>query len=373
MNIALLGSTGSIGKQVLEVVKHHKDRFNIVSLAADTSSDLLLKQVHEFKPLAVSLISGEFGDKVPAGVEVFTGDDALTDAVIEDADLVFIAVMGFCGLKAVLKAIGMGKRVALANKESLVAGGELIMPLAKLMGVDIIPVDSEHSALWQCLNFQKRGYKRLIITGSGGALRDVPVEKLPQATPRKALAHPNWKMGDKITIDCATMMNKGFEVIETHWLFNAPPEKIEVIIHPQSIIHAMVEFDDNSVLCEMANPDMAQPIQLALTYPEKTISTLKPLDLLKIGRLDFKPVDLTRYPCFGLALESMKAGGTSCCTLNAANEMAVKAFLAGKIKFTDIYAVASRVLERAEKSAVSEESLYFADAEARRIAAEIIG
>lgn len=367
--IALLGSTGSIGRQVLDVVDRYPDKYSIVSLAANSNAKLLSEQIKKYKPIAAGLTDpvniGEIS-VLPKETTLYTGERALLHCVLSEADIVFVAVVGFCGLQAVLEAVNMGKTVALANKEALVAGGELVMPLAKSKNVEIIPVDSEHSAIWQCLSFDKeRQFKKIILTASGGALRDVPIENLSSVTPELALKHPNWKMGPKITIDCATMFNKGLEVIEAKWLFNAPLDKIDVLIHPQSIVHSMVEYADNALIAQLSVPSMDVPIQLALTYPERIKSGVEPLDLTK-QPLTFSAVDEKRYPCFNIALQAAKLGGVYPCAVSGANEEAVKLFLNGVISYTEIGDYLLYAADAVKQTEVTVESLAFTDGAARQ-------
>ena len=367
--IALLGSTGSIGRQVLDVVDRYPDKYSIVSLAAKSNAKLLSEQIKKYKPIAAGLtdpvnvreISG-----LPKETTLYTGERALLHCVLSEADIVFVAVVGFCGLQAVLESVNMGKTVALANKEALVAGGELVMPLAKIKNVEIIPVDSEHSAIWQCLAFEKeRQFKKIILTASGGALRDVPIENLSSVTPELALKHPNWKMGPKITVDCATMFNKGLEVIEAKWVFNAPLDKIDVLIHPQSIVHSMVEYADNALIAQLSVPSMDIPIQLALTYPERIKSGVEPLDLTK-QPLTFSSVDEKRYPCFKVALQAAKLGGVYPCAVSGANEEAVKLFLNGIISYTEIDDYLLYAADTVKQTEVTVEALAFIDGAARQ-------
>lgn len=367
--IALLGSTGSIGRQVLGVVDRYPDKYSIVSLAANSNAKLLSEQIIKYKPITAGLTDpvniGEIS-VLPKETTLYTGERALLHCVLSEADIVFVAVVGFCGLQAVLEAVNMGKTVALANKEALVAGGELVMPLAKSKNVEIIPVDSEHSAIWQCLSFDKeRQFKKIILTASGGALRDVPIENLSSVTPELALKHPNWKMGAKITIDCATMFNKGLEVIEAKWLFNAPLDKIDVLIHPQSIVHSMVEYADNALIAQLSVPSMDVPIQLALTYPERIKSGIEPLDLTK-QPLTFSAVDEKRYPCFNIALQAAKLGGVYPCAVSGANEEAVKLFLNGIISYTEIDDYLLYAADTVKQTEVTVESLAFTDGAARQ-------
>ena len=279
--------------------------------------------------------------------------------------------MGYAGLKAVKLAVELKKPVALANKETLVAGGGLIMPMAKKQGVDIIPVDSEHSAIWQCLNYNaEKEFKKIIITASGGALRNVPIEKLESVSASDALMHPNWNMGKKITVDCATMVNKGFEVLEAMWLFNAPREKIDVAIHPESIIHSMVEFKDGAVISQMGVPSMEIPIQLALTYPNRLDTATTPLEL-KGKTLSFMDVDLNRYPAFSVCNEAILKGGVYPCALSAGDEVVVELFLNGKIKYTEIPTYLEKVVEKTENLPLSFENLEYVDKTSRILVNEI--
>lgn len=368
--IALLGSTGSIGRQVLGVVDRYPEEYSVVALAANSSAKMLGEQIKKYKPLVAGLSdpanAAEITD-LPKQTSLYLGENALIHCVIPEADIVFVSVVGFCGLKAVLAALNMKKTVALANKEALVAGGELVMPLAAEKGVDIIPVDSEHSAIWQSLAFDKtRPFKKIILTASGGALRDLPIESLYSVTPEIALKHPNWNMGAKITIDCATMFNKGLEVMEAMWLYNAPLEKIDVLIHPQSIVHSMVEYADNALIAQLAVPSMDIPIQLALSYPDRKPSGVSALDLTK-EPLTFMQPDHKRYPCFDIAINAAKAGGVYPCAASAANEVAVKLFLSGKIKFGEIADYISYATDNTVQQTVTEESLAFTDYSARML------
>ncbi len=373
LNIALIGSTGSIGKQVLNVVDRYPNKFKIITMAAGSNVALFEEQVNKYKPEIACLNDSEKVFKIknlPKETCFYYGSNSAIHAVSEKADIVFVAVSGFAGLDVVKTAIELKKNVALANKETLVAGGEIIMPLAKKNGVKIIPVDSEHSAIWQCLEFnENKECKKLIITASGGAFRNLTKQELASVTASDALKHPNWLMGKKITIDCATMMNKGFEVIEAMWLFDAPYNKIDVLIHPQSIVHSMVEFSDGAVISQMGIPSMEIPIQLALTYPNRLETNLEPLNL--VGKtLEFKEVDKDFYPCFALTEEAIKLGANYPCALSGADEMAVELFLNGKIGFLDIPKSISYALEKTEKLDVNFETLHYTDKEARRLVLE---
>lgn len=374
IKIALLGSTGSIGRQVLNVVDRYPEKFKIVTMAAGSNAAIFNEQINKYKPTIATLSNPEKAveiTSIPNGTTVYYGENSLIHAITDDVDIVFVAVMGYSGLNAVKTAIEMGKNVALANKETLVAGGGLIMPLAKKHGVKIIPVDSEHSAIWQCLDFNEgKKFKKLIITASGGAFKNKSVSELETVTAKDALCHPTWQMGKKITIDCATMMNKAFEVIEAMWLFDTPIDKIDVVIHPESIIHSMVEFDDGGVIAQMGNPSMEVPIQLALTYPNRFNSDVEPLNL--IGKsLNFKEVDCEKYPCFPLAIEVIKKGGVYPCAMSAADEEVVKLFLEEKIKYLDIKRYLEYAISKVEDLPLSFENLEKVDKMSRNAVYEL--
>ena len=374
IKIALLGSTGSIGRQVLNVVDRYPEKFKIVTMAAGSNAAIFNEQINKYKPTIATLSNPEKAveiTSIPNGTSFYYGENSLIHAITDDVDIVFVAVMGYSGLNAVKTAIEMGKNVALANKETLVAGGGLIMPLAKKQGVKIIPVDSEHSAIWQCLDFNEgKKFKKLIITASGGAFKNKSVSELETVTAKDALCHPTWQMGKKITIDCATMMNKAFEVVEAMWLFDTPIDKIDVVIHPESIIHSMVEFDDGGVIAQMGNPSMEVPIQLALTYPNRFNSDVEPLNL--IGKsLNFKEVDYEKYPCFPLAIEVIKKGGVYPCAMSAADEEVVKLFLEEKIKYLDIKRYLEYAISKVEDLPLSFENLEKVDKMARKAVYEL--
>lgn len=360
-NIALIGSTGSIGRQVLEVVRKNPAKYKIVALAAQNPSVEFSRQVREFKPEHNALASTE-------------REAALAAADWESADVIFNAAGGFAGLEYSLKAIRAKKTLALANKETLVCGGEVVTRLAEKNGAEIIPVDSEHSAIWQCLNYDKKAqFKKLIITASGGAFRGKSQKELSSVTPAQALNHPTWKMGKKITVDSATLLNKGYEVIEAHVLFNAPYSKIETVIQPQSIVHSLVEFKDGAVIAQMGAPSMEVPISLALSYPQRIATSVEPLSFKKAFSLQFEPLNRKDYPLYDLAMTCAKEGGTLPCALNAADEVAVKAFLDGKIKFTAIYDVVAGVLSTTPRDeSVSFKQLEEVDKTARWKAQKII-
>lgn len=338
--ISLIGSTGAIGRQVLNVVRRHSDKFEIVSLSAGDNARLFFEQVKEFKPKVASLKKEpqNFEGEKYSGTEFFFGENAFTNAILSECDIVVVALVGFVGIIAVLDAINKGKDIALANKESLVVGGELVTRLAKEKGVKILPIDSEHSAVWQALSFDfEKPFSKIILTASGGAFRDKKTEELEFLTAKEALKHPNWQMGDKITVDCATLVNKAFEVIEARWLYNTSFDKISVIIHRESIIHSMVEFLDKSVIAQLSYPTMELPIALALSYPERITGDLKSLDFASLKTLTFEEPDRQKFPSLDLVINSGKTGKTYPSVANGANEQAVKMFLQNKIKFTDIH------------------------------------
>lgn len=365
-NIALIGCTGSIGRQTIKVAARYPDKFRIVAMAANTGGEVFVRQAAEVRPAFAALRQEGEAVPVPAGTRFARGESAFEEACsYADADVVLVAVTGFAGLKAALLAIAAGKDIALANKESLVAGGDLVMRLAAEKGVNVLPVDSEHSAVWQCLHFDgKAPFSRILLTASGGALRDVPLAELSSVTAAQALAHPNWDMGAKITIDCATMLNKGFEVIEAMHLYGAALSQIKVLIHRESVVHSLVEFADGAALAQLGVPSMELPIQLALTYPER-LPCCPPADLAAVGALHFSEVERGRYPCFFLALGCAEKGGAYPCILNAAGEVAVGAFLKGQIKYTQIAEIIEGALCAGELPYGSYAALEEADAAAR--------
>ena len=343
--LALLGSTGSIGTQTLDIVRAFPDKLRVVGLACDKSIDLLHEQVREFKPRYICC-NGSAREKAPLLAHGCQECDLDAMACDPDVDMVVTATIGDVALAPTLAAIQAGKTIALANKETLVMAGELVSKAAKAKGVPLLPLDSEPNAIWQCLRGEDSSVARLIITGSGGAFRDTPIAELADASPQQALNHPTWKMGQKITVDTATMMNKAFEVIEAHWLFDVPWEDIEVVIHPQSIIHSMVEFVDGSVKAQISPPDMHLPIQYAIFYPERLPNpSIRRFDPIATGALTFQPWDPERYPCMPMAIEIAKRGGTWPAALSGANDAAVELFLAGKIGFREIGVVIERALE----------------------------
>ena len=349
--VSILGSTGSIGRQSLDIVKHLNIR--VAALAAGTSVELMARQCREFQPELAVMATEESAAALKAmlpdlAIRVSWGEAGLIEAAtMEDADCVVTAVVGMLGLKPTLAAIRAGKRIGLANKETLVCAGELVMAEAKAYGVEIVPVDSEHSAIFQCLMGagEKREIKRLILTCSGGPFFGKSREELKSMTKDDALRHPNWAMGPKITVDSATLMNKGLEVIEAMHLYAMPLEQVDVVIHRQSIIHSMVEFVDGAVMAQLGVPDMRLPIQLAMTYPERKVCVAPDLDLLKCGALTFAEPDLEAFPCLKLAMECAKRGGNACAAMNGANEEAVALFLADQIGFYDIYDQVAKAVE----------------------------
>lgn len=364
--IALLGSTGSIGIQTLNVVRRNPDKFKIVSLSAGNNLNLLKEQVKEFRPAVATLSSPEKVEDF-FQTEFFFGDDAFTNAIIPEADIVVVALVGFKGIIAVLDAINKGKDIALANKESLVVGGDLVMRLAKEKGVNIYPIDSEHSAIWQALSFDfNKPFSKIILTASGGAFRDYTLEEIKNATAKDALNHPNWAMGNKITIDCATMVNKAFEVIEAKWLYNTSFDKISAIVHRESIIHSLVEYNDGSVIAQMSYPTMEIPIALALCKDQRLISNVNSLDLAQLKNLTFSELDKGKYPCFDLVVQAGKKGGCLPAVANGANEVAVKLFLENKISYLDIYKAIDHALNSYKGSCAGDFDCYKrADAFAR--------
>jgi len=380
--LSILGSTGSIGRQCLSVVEALPERFGIVALAAGGNLEELTGQIERHRPELVS-VSDEKKAHALASTLRGTGisplpaihhgrEGMLAVGTHTRAAIVVSAAVGVVGLEATYEAVKLGKTVALSNKEVLVAAGELVMAAAKRAGRELLPVDSEHNAVHQCLRGGKEGeVRRLVLTASGGPFRKTPLANLATVSPEQALAHPNWKMGNRITIDSATMMNKGFEVIEARWLFGVRPDQIDVVIHPQSTIHSMVEFVDGSILAQLGPTDMRMPIQYALTYPERVASNQVALDWGKLRRLDFAKVSTRRFPCLRLAREALKKGGAWPCALNAADEVAVAAFLERRLPFPGIAEVIERVLARTPRTRFEKmDDVLAADAEARRTAQE---
>ncbi len=380
--IAILGSTGSIGRQTLSVVEATPERFGVTALAAGNNVEELTRQVLRHHPQLVSVATpsaaANLAERLRAAAhsplpEIQHGASGMIAvATHPQATMLVSAAVGVVGLEATYASINAKKQVALSNKEVLVAAGEIVMAAASRANVELLPVDSEHNAIHQCLRTGRRSeVKKIILTASGGPFRKTPLAAMAAATPEQALAHPNWQMGRRITIDSATLVNKGFEVIEAHWLFGMRPEQIDVVIHPQSTIHSMVEFVDGSILAQLGPTDMRMPIQYALTYPERAASNEVALDWAKLRRLDFEKVSTRRFPCLRLAREALKEKGAYPCAFNAADEVAVEAFLERRISFADIAWVIQRVLDRTPKGRISAISdVLAADADARRIARE---
>jgi 1-deoxy-D-xylulose-5-phosphate reductoisomerase len=374
--IAVLGATGSVGASTLDVLARHPERYRVVALTAHDAADALLKLCARHRP-QFAVLSGvpenrDLGRKFKdAGTELFFGSAALERVASDPAcSVVMAAIVGAAGLPATLAAARAGKRVLLANKEALVMAGPLFMRAARESKAEILPVDSEHNAVFQCFSGGK-AVRKIVLTASGGPFRSLPVEKLHGVTPDQACAHPNWVMGRKISVDSATMMNKGLEVIEAHWLFDVEPERIEVLIHPQSIVHSMVEYVDGSVIAQLSNPDMRVPIAHVLGFPERIASGAQPLDLAALKTLSFEKPDEQRFPCLALAYTALRAGGTAAAALNAANEVAVEAFLARRLPFTAIPGVIEATLNATRPGPADDlAAVLAADAEARRLASQ---
>jgi 1-deoxy-D-xylulose-5-phosphate reductoisomerase len=381
-HLAILGSTGSIGRQCLSVVESLPDRFVVCALAAGSNLDELVSQIERHRPNVVSVANGQKADelaerlraqKIAPLPSIHHGREGMLEAAtLSRVDTVVSAAVGVVGLEATYVAVKLGKTVALSNKEVLVAAGELVMAAAKKAGRELLPVDSEHNAVHQCLRGGKASeVRRLVLTASGGPFRKTPLSDFDSITPEQALAHPNWRMGNRITVDSATMMNKGFEIIEARWLFGMRPDQIDVVIHPQSTVHSFVEFIDGSILAQLGPTDMRMPIQYALTYPDRVASNQVALDWKKLKRLDFARASTRRFPCLRLAREAMKKGGALPCALNAADEVAVAAFLERRLSFPGIAEVIERVLSRTPRMKFENMSdVLAADAEARRMAKE---
>ncbi|MFQ5442294.1 MAG: 1-deoxy-D-xylulose-5-phosphate reductoisomerase [Thermodesulfobacteriota bacterium] len=374
--LSILGSTGSIGQSTLEIVRRHPERFSVAAIAAGNNTDTVKRQYEEFSPACVSVLTEEAAESLSAdlGIEVGFGvEGAVRVASGVDSDMVVSAISGAAGLVPTVAAVKSGKDIALANKETLVMAGPIIMEEVKKNGVRLLPVDSEHSAVFQALKGHKtEDVKRIILTASGGPFLDRPAATLDRVTPEEALNHPKWTMGRKITVDSATLMNKGLEVIEARWLFGVPAEKISVCIHPQSIVHSMVEYNDGSIMAQMGSPDMKGPIAYALSYPERIDPGSMPLGLDGL-KLEFFEPDAEKFPCLALAYRALKKGGTAPAVLNAADEVAVEMFLRGAVRFTDIFRVIETVFNEVEyKDALSVEELLRADRRARKLALETV-
>lgn len=379
--LTILGATGSIGTSTLDVVGRHPDRFEIIALTGHRRLDVLETQCRRFKPRFAVVGAADDARQLSAalagtGTEVLAGPEALAQmASLPEVDTVMAAIVGAAGLEPTLAAVRSGKKVLLANKEALVMAGSVFMSEVRRSGAVLLPIDSEHNAVFQSLphdfsgELQVSGVRKILLTASGGPFRTTPIEQLSVVTPDQACAHPNWVMGRKISVDSATMMNKGLEVIEARWLFNAAPDQIEVVIHPQSIIHSLVQYVDGSVVAELGNPDMRTPIAHALSYPDRIESGVASLNLFEVSQLNFEKPDLHRFPCLDLAYRALRAGGNAPAVLNAANEVAVDAFLTGMLPFLRIADVISSTLDEIPAQAVSDlEAVLAADGQGRRAA-----
>lgn len=384
-HITVLGSTGSIGVSTLDVVARHPERFRVAALTANTSAKEMLEQCKRFQPRYAVLLEEASADWLrmevrAAGLatEVLWGVASLEKvASLPEVDIVMAAIVGAAGIRPTFAAAAAGKHVLLANKETMVMAGRIFMDVVKQNGATLLPIDSEHNAIFQSLpqhfngNLGLVGVRRILLTASGGPFRKTPLSSLQTVTPRQACAHPNWVMGQKISVDSATMMNKGLEVIEAHWLFEADPEQIQVVIHPQSIIHSMVEYIDGSVLAQLGNPDMRTPIAHALGFPERIETTVTPLDMFKVGRLDFEAPDFERFPCLELAYRALESGGNMPAVLNAANEVAVESFLGSRMPFSAIPEMIGDVMQKVGRKDIATLSdVLAADAVAREAAHE---
>ncbi len=377
--IAILGSTGSIGRQALDVISRHPDKFETELLTANNNASLLIEQAIRFRPGSVVICNGDLYQTVsdaldPYDIKVFAGMGSVNDLVKSSAiDIVLAAMVGFSGLEPTIHAIKSGKIIALANKETLVAAGSIVMRLSREYGSPVLPVDSEHSAIFQCLQGERAEIEKILLTASGGPFLHTDAHTLRTVTKKQALRHPNWNMGAKVTIDSASMMNKGLEMIEASWLFNLPPDKIEIVVHPQSVIHSMVQFTDGSIKAQLGAPDMRVPIQYALSYPERISLDTERLDFPALSRLSFFAPDPERFPAVSLAYAAHKQGGNMACIMNGANEMAVSAFLEDKILFHRIPHIIEKTMEKCSfVVAPSLEDIYRTHAEAKALAAELI-
>jgi 1-deoxy-D-xylulose-5-phosphate reductoisomerase len=385
--LCILGATGSIGVNTLDVVVRHPERFRVVALTGNCRTETLFQQCLQHRPAYAVMVdsgaAGELRQRLKAAglaTEVLAGADALTEvAQLAEVDYVMAAIVGAAGLLPTLAAARAGKRILLANKEALVISGSIFMDAVRAAGAELLPIDSEHNAIFQCMppgfraGIAPPAVRKILLTASGGPFLATPLEDLPRVTPEQAIAHPKWEMGKKISVDSATMMNKGLEVIEASLLFALPPERIQVVIHPQSVIHSLVDYQDGSVLAQLGNPDMRIPIAYGLAWPERIESGALALDLFEVARLDFQPPDYQRFPCLRLAFEAARAGGTAPALLNAANEVAVAAFLKRQIPFTGIAELIERTLNAIPASAAHDlDGVLAADAEARRFATALI-
>ncbi len=386
-NVVVLGSTGSIGESTLDVIERHSDRFRVFALVANRSTDGMFRQCQSLSPQYAYLRDSKSRSElrtrlrdIGSRTEVIDSEAELEDICAHpEVDYVMAAIVGAAGLKPTLAAAKAGKRVLLANKEALVTAGHLFMQEIAASGAELLPIDSEHNAIFQCLpahyngDAEAKGITKILLTASGGPFRETPLSELVNVTPEQAIAHPNWSMGQKISVDSASLMNKGLELIEACWLFHAEPEFIEVVIHPQSVIHSMVEYSDGSVLAQMGSPDMRTPIAYGLGWPERINAGVSPLDFVALGKMTFEAPDLRRFPCLKLAGDAFKAGGNACAVLNAANEIAVAGFLNGNLRFTEIPSLIQRVLDRVDiKPVTTIEDVFDADRSARASAAALL-
>ena len=377
--IAILGSTGSIGTQALDVISRHQDLFQVEMLSAGSNAALLIQQARQFNPNAVVICDKDKYKEVkdalePLDIKVFAGVESAGDlAGGSNVDIVLAAMVGFSGLAPTISAMKKGKVIALANKETLVAAGSIISRLSRECGSPLIPVDSEHSAIFQSLQGERATIEKLLLTASGGPFLHLDKKEFDNITVEQALNHPNWKMGSKVTIDSASMMNKGLEIMEAAWLFNIPVDKIEVVVHPQSIIHSMVQFSDGSIKAQLGYPDMRVPIQYALSYPNRIDLNTKRISFPELGSLTFFAPDLEKFPCLAIAYSAFKKGGNIPCAMNAANEVAVASFLRGEIKFTQIPQVIEKTLEKCNfVAAPTVEDIFSTDRQSKERAQEVL-
>jgi 1-deoxy-D-xylulose-5-phosphate reductoisomerase len=383
--VTILGATGSIGQSTLDIIARHPQRFELYALTANTNHQEMLRLCTRFKPKFVVMRDQDSAKLLEhllndSPIKVLSGEEGLVQvAAQDDVDTVVAAIVGAVGLIPTLAAVRAGKRILLANKESLVMAGALFMDAVKQHAAELLPVDSEHNAIFQCLpkgsvgRETAQGLHKIILTGSGGPFRDTDMAKLDQVTPEQACNHPNWDMGPKISVDSATMMNKGLEMIEACWLFSVDAADVDIVLHRQSIVHSMVSYNDGSVIAQMGNPDMRTPIANALAWPERIVSGVEPLNLLQVSQLDFTLADSARFPCLELAREAWRLGGTAMAVLNAANEVAVELFLKREIKFTDIAFLIGKVMEKTEVIATTDlDSILHSDAAARGIMRELV-
>ncbi len=381
--ITILGSTGTIGVNTLDVVARHPDQYEVIALTANTGVDRLYEQCLQYRPRYAAMVNADSAQQladrlaaVAADIQVLSGVEGLQQlAALDETDYVMAAIVGAAGLLPTLAAARAGKRVMLANKESLVMSGRIFMDEIQQNGAELLPIDSEHNAIFQCMpgnidqGVEQAGVNRILLTASGGPFRNTPLEQLAGVTPEQAVAHPTWSMGRKISVDSATMMNKGLEVIEAWWLFGTDADRIQVVIHPQSVIHSMVSYNDGSVLAQLGNPDMRTPIAHALGWPRRIESGVEPLDIFEVAQLEFEKPDFDRFPCLRMAYEALRVGGTATTVLNAANEIAVEAFLNETLAFTNIARVIEQSLHQISvRDADSLDSIQQADAEAREMA-----